>query len=46
LKSKSYIQGINAIGPYSPATVVGDTIYVSGQIPINYETGNIESQDI
>lgn len=30
-----------AIGPYSQAIVSGDTVYCSGQIPINPETGNI-----
>ena len=27
-------------GPYSPAVVVGDTVYISGQTPVNAETGN------
>ncbi len=35
-----------AVGPYSPVTVIGSTVYVSGQIPINPESGNIEAQDI
>ena len=35
-----------AIGPYCPAAKVGDVIYISGQIPVNPETGNIESDDI
>ena len=35
-----------AIGPYSQAIAVGDTLYASGQIPINPATGNIESDDI
>lgn len=30
-----------AIGPYSQAIVSGGTVYCSGQIPINPETGNI-----
>ena len=30
-----------AIGPYSQAVWAGDTIYVSGQIPINPATGEI-----
>lgn len=30
-----------AIGPYSQAIVSGNTVYCSGQIPINPETGNI-----
>ena len=29
-----------AIGPYSQAVLVGDTIYTSGQIPIDPATGN------
>lgn len=35
-----------AIGPYSQGIVLGNMIYTSGQIPINPETGNIESDDI
>jgi 2-iminobutanoate/2-iminopropanoate deaminase len=35
-----------AIGPYSPVTAVGDLIFVSGQIPINPETGTIDHNDI
>lgn len=31
-----------AIGPYSQAIRVGDTIYVSGQLPIDARTGNME----
>jgi 2-iminobutanoate/2-iminopropanoate deaminase len=30
-----------AIGPYSPVTVVGNLVFVSGQIPVNPESGNI-----
>lgn len=30
-----------AIGPYSQAIVSGNTVYCSGQIPINPETGDI-----
>lgn len=33
-----------AIGPYTPVTMIGSTVYVSGQIPINPETGNIDAQ--
>ncbi len=36
----------SAIGPYSQAIVCGDTLYASGQIPINPETGAIEAEDI
>ena len=35
-----------AIGPYSQAIVYNDTVFTSGQIPINPETGNIEAQTI
>ena len=31
-----------AIGPYSQATIVGDLVFTSGQIPLNPETGAIE----
>lgn len=35
-----------AIGPYSQAIVCGDTLYASGQIPIDPASGKIESDDI
>lgn len=35
-----------AIGPYSQAIRVGDTLYISGQIPMNPETGKLEDADI
>ena len=35
-----------AIGPYSQAIKVGNMIFVSGQIPIDPRSGNIESTDI
>jgi 2-iminobutanoate/2-iminopropanoate deaminase len=35
-----------AIGPYSQAIIAGDFLYASGQIPINPETGNVESNKI
>ena len=35
-----------AIGPYFPVTAFGDLIFVSGQIPINPETGNIDQDNI
>ena len=35
-----------AIGPYSQATVVGNLIFTSGQIPLNPETGMIEGNNI
>ena len=30
-----------AIGPYSQAVLVDDTLYVSGNIPVNPETGDV-----
>ena len=35
-----------AIGPYSQAILAGNTLYISGQIPVNPATGNIEAKDI
>ncbi len=35
-----------AVGPYSQAVLAGNTIYVSGQIPLNPATGNIDATDI
>ncbi|MBF0187289.1 MAG: reactive intermediate/imine deaminase [Magnetococcales bacterium] len=34
---------VSAIGPYSPAVQVGEWLYVSGQIPLNPETGEMEN---
>jgi len=35
-----------AIGPYSQAILISDLLFVSGQIPINPKTGNIETSEI
>lgn len=35
-----------AIGPYSQAIQVGDTVYVSGQLPIDPATGQFAEGDI
>ena len=35
-----------AIGPYSQAVKAGDTLYISGQIPIVPETGEFSGSDI
>ena len=35
-----------AIGPYSQAVQAGNTIYVSGQLPINPATGEFAGDDI
>lgn len=34
-----------AIGPYSQAKIFNGAVYTSGQIPVNPETGKIESTD-
>ncbi|HMO02379.1 MAG TPA: Rid family detoxifying hydrolase [Oligoflexia bacterium] len=38
--------GPKAIGPYSPAIKAGGFIFISGQIPINPESGKIDSPSI
>lgn len=46
---KQVIQTNNApqaIGPYSQAILAGDTLYVSGQIPLVPATGNIVSDKL
>ena len=35
-----------AIGPYSQAILAGDTLYISGQLPVVPETGAFPSEDI
>ena len=35
-----------AIGPYSQAITVGDTVYISGQLPIDPATGRFPSDDV
>lgn len=42
----STTQAPAAIGPYSQAIEVSNMIFVSGQLPVNPETGSIEAQDI
>ena len=34
------------IGPYSQAVLAGNTLYVSGQIAINPETGELENESL
>jgi len=36
----------SSIGPYSQGIVDGDTVYVSGQGPVDPETGNIVDADV
>ncbi len=35
-----------AVGPYSQATIAGDTVYLSGQIAINPELGKLIDGDV
>jgi 2-iminobutanoate/2-iminopropanoate deaminase len=35
-----------AIGPYSQATEAGGFLFISGQLPMNAETGNMDAADI
>ncbi len=35
-----------AVGPYSAATVAGNLVFVSGQLPIDVKTGAFPSDDI
>lgn len=35
-----------AIGPYSQAKIYNNTVYTSGQIPVNPATGKVETADI
>ncbi len=47
--NKKAIQIPNApapVGPYSQAILSGNTLFVSGQIPLNPETGNLEIETI
>ena len=34
------------IGPYNQATLINDTLYISGQIPLNPATGELVEGDI
>ena len=51
-KERSYEKEIStdkapaAIGPYSQGIVAGNTLYASGQIPIDPATGEIKGEDI
>ncbi|MTI31853.1 RidA family protein [Xanthovirga aplysinae] len=47
--SKKIINSIEApapIGPYSQAVLAGNTLYVSGQIPLDAETGELINHNI
>jgi 2-iminobutanoate/2-iminopropanoate deaminase len=42
----STIKAPAAVGPYSQAVEINHTLYISGQIPINPETGKLVEGDI
>ena len=42
----STLKAPQAIGPYSQAVLTGNTLYVSGQIAINPESGELVQKDI
>jgi len=46
LKKVATEKAPQAIGPYSQAIVFGDTVFTSGQIPLNPQTGEIVGSDI
>jgi 2-iminobutanoate/2-iminopropanoate deaminase len=47
MKKAVHIPGAPApLGPYSQAILKGDTLYVSGQIPLNAHTGELEITSI
>lgn len=35
-----------AVGPYSPATIAGDLVFLSGQVPLDPELGKLVEGDI
>lgn len=39
-------QAPTAIGPYSQAIIAGDTLYASGQIALDPQTGEVVSDDV
>ena len=39
-------QAPKAIGPYSQAIDTGNTLYISGQVPLNPASGKVEAQGI
>lgn len=46
LKKVSTTKAPAAIGPYSQGIIAGNTLYASGQIPIDPATGDINGTDI
>ncbi len=39
-------RGPKPVGPYSPAVTYGELVFVSGQGPMNPDTGNVERGDV
>lgn len=46
MKTVNTTQAPAAIGPYSQAKIVGNLVYLSGQIPLNPQTGDVEGSDV
>lgn len=43
---RTYAQSVETVGPYSPAVRVGGFLFVSGQIGLDRETGQLRSESI
>ena len=43
---RTYAQSVETVGPYSPAVRVGDFLFVSGQIGLDEETGQLRRESI
>ena len=39
-------KGPKAVGPYSTAKIHNNTVYVSGQLPLDPSTGNLVSENL
>ncbi|HEX9828709.1 MAG TPA: Rid family detoxifying hydrolase [Bacteroidota bacterium] len=44
--TRSYSTDAKTIGPYSPAVQVGNFVFLSGQVGMNPETGELAGEDI
>ena len=43
--SRSYVTSAQVIGPYTPAVKVGNLVFISGQVGISQETGELVGND-
>ncbi len=43
--SRSYVTNAQVIGPYTPAVKVGNLVFISGQVGISQETGELVGND-